>query len=141
LYRTLGDRWALGARAEYDYFGLDDDPLGQDDPEKVRTWLFPLTARWFHPTGLFAEASATFLYQDVARGGEATFDEGDDNTWLLGGAVGWRLPERRGLVALQVANLLDSSFHYQDENFRTNEDFSSPFIPERTILLRVNLNF
>jgi tetratricopeptide (TPR) repeat protein len=141
LYRTLGDRWALGARAEYDYFGLDDDPLGQDDPEKVRTWLFPLTARWFHPTGLFAEASATFLYQDVARGGEATFDEGDDNAWLLGGAVGWRLPERRGLVALQVANLLDSSFHYQDENFRTNEDFSSPFIPERTILLRVNLNF
>ena len=107
----------------------------------MRTWLFPLTARWFHPNGLFAEASATFLYQDVSRGDDATFADGDDSTWLLGGAVGWRLPERRGLVALQVANLLDADLNYQDDNFRTNEDFTAPFIPERTVLLRLNLNF
>ena len=54
-YSTLGDRWAFGARAEYDWFELDDDPLGQDDPAKVRDLAFPLTARWFHPNGLFAE--------------------------------------------------------------------------------------
>ena len=141
LFGTIGERWALGARAVFDHYELDDDAIGQNDPEKLRTWLFPLTARWFHPSGLFAEASATFLYQDLRRGDEATFEDGNDGTWLLGGAVGWRLPERRGLVALQVANLLDSSFRYEDDNFRTNQDFTSPYLPERTVLLRLNLNF
>ncbi len=29
LFRTLGERWAVGARAEYDYFELDDEPIGR----------------------------------------------------------------------------------------------------------------
>jgi tetratricopeptide (TPR) repeat protein len=141
LFRTLGERWAVGARAEFDYYKLDDDPIGRNDPEDVKTWLFPLTARWFHPSGLFAEASASFLYQQVSRTDEATFEEGSDDTWLLGAAVGWRLPDRRGLIALQVANLLDSHFKYEDDSFRTNEEVGSRFIPDRTVLLRANLNF
>ena len=141
LFQTLGERWALGARAQYDRFRLDDDAITSNDPEKLDTWTFPLTARWFDPNGLFAEASATFLYQHISRGSEATLEEGSDGTWLLGGAFGWRLPERRGLVAIQVANLLDSKFKYEDDNFRTNEDVTSAFLPERTVLLRVNLNF
>ena len=141
LFQTLGERWALGARAQYDRFRLDDDAITSNDPEKLDTWTFPLTARWFDPNGLFAEASATFLHQHISRGGEATLEEGSDGTWLLGGAFGWRLPERRGLVAIQVANLLDSKFKYEDDNFRTNEDVTSAFLPERTVLLRVNLNF
>ena len=114
---------------------------GPGRSERLETWTFPLTARWFHPNGLFAEGSATFLNQQLARGDEATLDEGRDSTWLLGAAIGWRLPERRGLVALQVANLLDAKFQYEDDNFRTNEDFTSPYLPERTFLLRVNFNF
>mgnify|MGYP001459904253 CR=1 FL=1 len=141
LFATVGERWAIGARVGFDHFKLDDEPLGRNEPERVQTWLFPLTARWFHPSGLFAEASATFLHQQVSRGDEATFADGTDSTWLLGGAVGWRLPERRGMVALQVANLLDSKFDYQDDSYRTNEEIGSRFIPERTILLRLNLNF
>jgi len=141
LLRTLGEHWAVGARAEFDYYKLDDDPIARNDPEDVKTWLFPLTARWFHPSGLFAEASASFLYQQVSRTDEATFEEGSDDTWLLGAAVGWRLPDRRGLIALQVANLLDSHFKYEDDSFRTNEEVGSRFIPDRTVLLRANLNF
>jgi hypothetical protein len=58
--------------------------------------------------------------------------------------VGYRLPKRLGIVSLEVRNLLDEDFSYQDLNFITSEPFASsdiPFIPDRTILARITLSF
>jgi hypothetical protein len=70
-------------------------------------------------------------------------NEGNQNFWLVNADVGYRLPYRRGLVGLQVANLFNERFRFQDDNFRnsTGDSFSAAIIPERAILFNVNLNF
>jgi hypothetical protein len=46
-------------------------------------------------------------------------------------------------VSLEVRNLFDNGFHYQDDSFREFRDEPSigPYIPERQIRFRVTLNF
>ena len=57
--------------------------------------------------------------------------------------IGYRLPDRRGIVSLGVFNLFDEDFKYQDDNFREfrDEPSSGPYIPDRTILARASLSF
>ena len=72
-----------------------------------------------------------------------TFTEGDDNFVLLDAAVGYRLPKRFGIITLSASNILDESFKYQDDSFREFQDAPSvgPYIPERTIIGQITLNW
>ena len=56
-------------------------------------------------------------------------------------AVGYRLPKRRGILALQVDNLLDRQLSFQDESFRTSRELNPRFVPSRTFLATLTLNF
>jgi outer membrane receptor protein involved in Fe transport len=53
-------------------------------------------------------------------------------------SIGYRLPKRWGVISLEVRNLFDEEFGYQDTNF-----FGTPriplFQPGRTVLLRFSL--
>ena len=69
--------------------------------------------------------------------------EGSDSFITVDAAIGYRLPNRRGIFSLQVTNLFDEEFKYQDDNFREfrDEPSSGPYIPDRAILARVSLQF
>jgi hypothetical protein len=61
---------------------------------------------------------------------------------LFDGGVGFRLPKRLGLVSLDIQNILDQKFRFQDDNFRLTEPLTYPrFVPDRTFIGRVTLNF
>ena len=102
----------------------------------------PVTARWFSPLGLFAGLTTSFIHQDVSRRG-ASAEEGSSTFAIVDAAAGYRFPDRRGLVSLEVRNLFDSAFRYQDDSFRafTNEPSVGPYIPERTLIARLAVNF
>ena len=101
----------------------------------------PASVRYFHPSGFFALAGASYVYQNVDRSATSTLKEGDDSVVLLDAAVGLRLPGRYGIVSLEGRNLLDSKFDHQDLNFITNERRASSLLPERAILGRLTLSF
>ena len=66
----------------------------------------------------------------------------DSNGLLVDLGLGYRLPKRRGVVALQVTNLLDQDLSFQDESFRTSRGQVNPrFIPSRMFLATLTLNF
>ncbi len=55
---------------------------------------------------------------------------------------GIRLPKRFGILSLDVRNLFDTSFHYQDLNAQTaREAQTSPFLPTRMVFARLTLSF
>ena len=138
-YWTLAEDWALTLEYRYDQFESDsDDP---DLPRHVNTHSVPLAIRYFNPWGIFAEFGPTFVYQDVDRGPGTDLHDGNDQYFLLDAAIGYRLPKRRGIISLEATNLLDQNFSYQDDNFRSAEDRSAHFSPQRSILARVTLNF
>jgi len=61
---------------------------------------------------------------------------------LVDVGLGYRLPKRWGIVALQVNNVFDKEFRYQDYSFQTGISTISPaYVPERIIAGRLILNF
>jgi hypothetical protein len=57
--------------------------------------------------------------------------------------VGYRLPKRYGILSLEVRNLFDNPFKFQDIPGRTAslEPQPPPFLPERTIFAKLILAF
>ena len=107
---------------------------------KVETLILPATARVFHPSGFFASLSGTFVNQTVHRAPRSPFSKNDDQFFLVDLSAGFRFPQRLGIASLEVRNLFDKKFSYEDLNFVTNgESVYGRFIPNRTILIRITL--
>ncbi len=117
--------------------------LDVDLPLEVTTVRAPVSARYYHRSGFFAGIGATYVDQEVVRQAASALADGEDSFVVLDAWLGWRLPKRRGMISLAVQNALDQEFRYQDDSYREFEDEPSigPFLPERSILGKVTLNF
>ena len=138
LFWTPWDRLALGV--EYLYEKFNRDPLNTQSEAFVesKTHRVPLEARFFHPSGFFSRAQATFVYQDgLFRNAAQEVVSGSDDFWVVDLSLGFRLPKRYGIITLGVRNLFDKSFNFQD----SGEADPGIISPERLILGRVTLSF
>lgn len=112
-------------------------------PEEVETLSLPLALRFFLPNGFFAGLGATYVHQEVDRSSLSSRAEGSDDFIVADASIGYRLPGRRGILSLEVRNLFDEGFQFQDDSYREFRDEPSvgPYIPERQIRLRFAVNF
>jgi tetratricopeptide (TPR) repeat protein len=147
-YWTPHSRWTFSA--EYRRRSADVIPRRFFDlrseippPNELETTTIPLSIRYFSPLGVFAELGATFVQQQhiVQQGSES--NSNTEDFFVLDTAIGYRLAKRRGIISLEVKNLLNEDFLFQDLEVRTSDPFvfASDFIPDRTILARITLNF
>ena len=143
LYWAVNSQIAVTLNASYETFD-NEDPLAFniDAPKRIETVTVPLAIRYFSPTGLFVQVQTTYLRQDLKRGSQAFLPDGDDSEFLLDGAVGFRLPARRGILSVEIRNALDQNFFFQDNQFRSPQvTKGAEFVPERTVLVRATLDF
>lgn len=142
---TPTDRIAVHTELVYDLYESESGIATEFDslPEEVETVSLPIGVRYFDPSGVFAGASATFVDQEVTRAASATQASGSDRFFVVNGVLGYRFAKRRGIVSLEVMNLFDTDFQYQDDSYREFRDEPSigPYFPERTILGRIALSF
>jgi tetratricopeptide (TPR) repeat protein len=138
LYWTPGDRVALSA--EYFYERLDrGTDFAPDGIVQVTTNKVPLGIGYFHPLGVIARVKGTFHDQNgrFIRQLDLTPPDGDpgsDRFWIFDASLGYRLPGRRGILSLEVKNLFDKSFRFQDT------DRDNPLIqPKRTVYVKALL--
>ncbi len=112
-------------------------------PLELKTISVPVGVRYFHPQGFFAGLKATYVNQDVERSLIAPFPQGSDSFVVVDAALGYRLPSRMGSASIEVRNLFDQKFKYQDDNFRNISDEPSvpAYIPDRAVVARVTLNW
>jgi tetratricopeptide (TPR) repeat protein len=136
LYWTPLSWLALSAEYQYEQFERADS-FGVEQIAKIETHRVPLGIGFFHPLGFRARLQATYIAQEGKfEGPLGAIVSGDDRFWVVNAALGYRLPKRWGLVTLEVRNLFDQDFHFQDT------DPANPVIsPERLILARVTLAF
>jgi outer membrane receptor protein involved in Fe transport len=142
LYRTIGLRWALTLEALFDRF--DSEPGNNPNvPLRLDTIYVPISLRYFDPSGMFVAGRASFVNQDVEIGSQSSLPDGSDNEGLLDAAIGFRLPNRLGILSIEVNNILDTKVKFQDENFRSSRESArnTRFFPDRTILARATLSF
>jgi outer membrane receptor protein involved in Fe transport len=109
----------------------------------VRTLSYPLRVNYFQPNGFFAGAGITYVDQEVDPSAIATSPKGDSDFTVTDISIGYRFPRRMGIASLSIQNLTDEEFEYQDDSFREFQDEPStgPYIPDRTVMARITLNF
>lgn len=131
--------WVVGS-LDYIFEDWDrgDEYTSIDRIKTLTTHRLGLGGSFFHPTGIFARIKAIHADQRGefwGSGGMLTWD-GSDHFWVVDAAVGYRLPKRFGLLTVEVKNLFDEEFNFQDT------DPANPTIyPERLILGRLTLSF
>jgi tetratricopeptide (TPR) repeat protein len=116
LFGTPHPWFSLGAEYQYEKFERDVDFFGQY--ATLTTHRLPLSARFFHPSGLGAYLGVTYFDQEGAFGtfnemGEIVLVPGDSKFWVVDAAVRYRLPKRYGFLVAGVNNLTDERSTYQ----------------------------
>lgn len=131
LYWAPATQWALRASYLYEVDELDAFDL---DTHQV-----PLEIRYFHPSGLLGFLGSTFVWQRQTGGGESL----ETSFPVIDLGLGYRSPKRRGHIGLEVRNLLDRDFRFQDSSFKQSDQFNivHTFEPGRTVLLSAGINF
>ena len=109
------------------------------NPSKVETLSAPFSARYFHPSGMFAGARGTFVYQEIDPSITSTFSPNDDDFFLVDASIGYRFPNRLGVFMIQVLNLFNKNFLYQDPNILLNGISQTRFAPDRTVFAKLTL--
>jgi tetratricopeptide (TPR) repeat protein len=142
LYWAPHREWVAGVEYRFERFKLEKR-ISSDlfRPTRVETMSVPFEVAYFNPLGFFAKLGATYVRQQVELGPLSTFDEDSDEFVVVEIGAGYRLPNRWGILSVDVRNLLDENFLYQDDNFRTFELRAPAFIPDRTIFATLTLYF
>jgi tetratricopeptide (TPR) repeat protein len=133
-------RWVIGVNPRQDRFSRAA-PNVDDRPTELRTRAVPTSIRYFSPSGITASAVVSYVEQRVERLASSTFPTGENSFWLVDGILSYQLERRRGAIGIEVRNLFDRKFNYQDDSFRTsNQTASPPYCPCRQVFLRVAIN-
>ena len=120
LFWTPGREWAVSSEIILDVFDREFTGRG---PTQVETISLPLSIAYFHPSGFLGAVGITYAHQHIKQPGgkEPGFPgQGDDGFVIFDLSTGYRFPERRGLFSVEVRNLFDSDFRYQDDSFENS---------------------
>ena len=141
LHLVPTDQLALSIAPSFSH--IETKPIGDDldVPDDVETFSVPTRLSFFSPTGFFAHVSANYINQDVSRSAGAFKATGTDDEIFLGAGVGYRLPQRRGIVSFEVKNLLDREMQFQDLNFINARIADSGIEQDRMMLVRGTVQF
>lgn len=142
LYWPLDTHWAVSAEIQFERFKREDTIVAFGvPPTQVETTTLPFTVQHFMPTGHFFKFGVTYVRQEVDLPPLSTFDQDSDDYFLVDAIIGHRFAKRRGLMSLEVRNLFDEEFLYQDVDIQRQEPSNPRYIPERTVLARITWNF
>ena len=143
VYWTPSDWVAVSLEPRYEKFSRNLRDV-VDGVIRLDTISVPLVTTYFDPSGWFVSGEATFYRQNVEEVGDASHDvvKSEDSGLIVNLGAGYRLPRWRGIVGVQVLNATDRRLHFQDDAFRTQSDDVNPqFLPSRTFLATLTLNF
>jgi hypothetical protein len=105
--------------SEYRFEKLNRDPLGRNEGLLADSATHKITgeARMFYPSGLFGRLRATFVDEHGHfQNALALVVPGADRFATVDVLLGYRLPRQLGVMAIDVRNLFNSSFRFQDSS-------------------------
>jgi hypothetical protein len=134
VYATLTQQIALSAEILHEVSSAEGLPFNFED---WRTTSVPVTLSYFSETGIFGTLGFVYVDHEFSDPG----DGGSDSFAIVNLGVGYRLPANRGVFSLEVQNVFDESFNYQNRSIRPDLNAAPRYAPERTILARGTVHF
>ena len=140
LYWAPLPRWAFSA--DYQMESLRGT-FASSDPTELVTAAIPVGLRYFHPNGVFANVVTTYVRQEARFITSTPSLSAKEEFSVVDLVVGYRFPKRLGIFSLEVKNLFDREFLYQDNSFATADkfNFNPRFLPVRSVYLKAIVNF
>ncbi len=138
LYRVLSPHATLSAELQSERLRRPPENTGNEGFTELRTLIAPLALRMHGLGGWSLTVQATGIDQK-ARHENTSFDlvDGSDRFVVTDLSLSYQLPRRAGTVSLDIRNLSDLRFSYQEIDV-----FSSPRVsPRRLALLRLSTSF
>jgi hypothetical protein len=141
LYSTPRTWLAVGT--DYQVERLEPDPA-RIPPLQAFTEstinLVTVEIRAFFPSGWFLRARPMFVHQSglfqASPDDPVTMAPADSTFGVLNASIGYRLPNRWGVAALDIQNAFDNSSRFQDSAPR-----ESRILPRRLVMARLTLTF
>jgi tetratricopeptide (TPR) repeat protein len=127
----------LALRTEYIFERLKRDELFPEGVTEADTHRVPVGINFFHPSGLGAFLTVTYINQDGDFGGITAVDpirSGSDDFWTVDVALNYRLPKRHGFITVGATNLFDENFRFFDLDLN-----NASIQPARMVFGRVTL--
>ncbi len=139
VYWNPNNQLAFGADYRLERFERENGFFGAEGIGALDTHNLSLQLKYFHPSGWSTTLRSTYidqrgLFSDPFNLGQLV--EGKDNFWLVDVSASYRLPNKRGIISIDVRNLFDKDFRYQDI------DPGNPrYLPELAVFGKLTLTF
>lgn len=132
------NRWLTAtAGFQYEKYERNEDNVGVEMFTELETYRVPLGINFYHPSGFIAQLQTTYVDQSGKFGDPGyTLAPGADHFWVFDASIGYRLPNRWGVLTLEVKNLFDESFQFQD-----TDPLSPSISPDRVIFGKFTIGF
>lgn len=129
---AINSSWTFGIEEHHENYKVQGG-------YRLETNQIPITLKYFHQSGFFAQFSPSIVWQQKVEEGNPIKTDFPS----IGSAIGYRLPHKMGIISLEGQNLSNEKFLYQDTSDRTSDQFNiyHPYYPVRTILFRATLKF
>ena len=124
---------AFAVSTGFEYTDVESDLVRRTG--KITTTKVPVSVSYFHNSGAFANVTGTWLRQkitDTSNSGASSSDSG----FLMDFAVGYRLPNKRGVFSFEVQNVFDKRLNIQDETTFNARPLSDSVARERSFMAR-----
>lgn len=136
FYWTPQPYWAFSFEGQHERYKQAESYI-------LETTQIPITIKYFAPTGFFAQLAPRYVWQKSIDIKKTSDGELKSSFPIWDMSVGYRLPQKRGIISLNVQNVANQKFNFQDSSFRTSDQIGvvHPFAPARTIMFRTVLSF
>jgi outer membrane receptor for ferric coprogen and ferric-rhodotorulic acid len=131
------DNWTLAIAYQYEMQDYTEQ-TAVNDVSRLKTKRVPLSLRYFSENGFSAGVRVSHVDQEIQQ-----FDtinqigENDqEQFWIVDASLVYRLPKRYGFVSLEVKNLFNEEFRFQEPD----PDIATVY-PDRFFLVKLSLNF
>ena len=99
LYWVPHPHWAVRGEFQFEKYMQDPADAGTN-PYRMETLSAPVNLNYFNPSGIFATVTTTYVQQEVLR--SSSSNSGVDDFVILDTTIGYRLPNRRGIISLKA---------------------------------------
>jgi Flp pilus assembly protein TadD len=130
LSQVLSDRFVMSFDHRYAMQRFTD----QESYERLEEHRASATVKYFDPSGLILFSRALWIYQE--RIGSINVSDGTEPFWQFDTGAGYRLPGRKGIIRLELRNLLDQSFELDQ-----TAGFYEVLAPSRSVFLTARFNY
>ena len=149
IQRSLG-KWSLSLSGEAEIFESPDTERseGVSDlqtlfPRKLETLSLPVNIRYQFKQSIALTLIATYVNQESIFDNLNNIDTEtkDESFWYSELQIKYTLPNSLGALSLEIKNLGDENFIFQNGNFLDPTPELMPYIPERTALIKASIKF